>query len=56
MPLPLPDEPAVTLSHDALLVALQVQPAVAVTVTLPFPPPAAVLALFGAIEYRHPAA
>src|SRR3954452_10136832 len=35
VPLPVPFAPAVTVSHEALLIAVQVQPAGAVTVTLP---------------------
>ena len=39
VPLPDPLAPLVTVSHDALLVAVQVQPVAAVTVTAPLPPP-----------------
>jgi hypothetical protein len=34
-PLPVPDAPDVTVNHGALLVAVHVQPAPAVTVTVP---------------------
>jgi hypothetical protein len=37
-PLPLPDAPDVIVSHVALLVLVQVQPAGDVTVTVPVPP------------------
>lgn len=41
MPLPLPLEPPVTVSHDvALLAAVHAQPAGAVTLALPLPPDA----------------
>jgi hypothetical protein len=40
VPLPLPGLPEVIVSQLALLVALQLQPACAVTATLPMPPPA----------------
>jgi hypothetical protein len=38
VPLPLPLEPELTVIHEALLVAVQLQPAPAVTVTLADPP------------------
>ena len=37
-PLPLPEEPLVTVTKETLLPAVQAQPAGAVTVTLPVPP------------------
>ena len=39
VPLPLPVAPPVTCIHPALLAAVQLQPAGAVTLTLPDPPP-----------------
>jgi hypothetical protein len=41
LPLPVPLAPAVIESHDALLVAVHVHPAAAVTVTGPVAPPPA---------------
>lgn len=41
VPLPLPGDPPVTVSHDAPPDAVHVQPAAAVTPTVPGPPPAA---------------
>ncbi len=38
VPLPVPLPPAVTVIHEALLTAVQVQPTPAETLTLPFPP------------------
>ena len=38
VPLPLPDAPELTVSQDALLVAVQGHAVVAVTVTLKLPP------------------
>jgi hypothetical protein len=37
-PVPLPDAPDVTVNHVSLLVAVQAQPAAAVTATVPVPP------------------
>jgi hypothetical protein len=51
VPLPVPLLPPVTLIHDALLVAAQLQPAGAVTCTLPDPPPDATERLAGESEY-----
>jgi len=47
VPLPDPLAPLVTVSHVALLVAVHVQPAPAVTVTLPVPPAATTLCVAG---------
>ena len=44
------------LIHEALLAAVQLHPAVVVTVAEPFPPAAATVWLVGEIEYEHPAA
>ena len=41
LPEPLPVAPLVIVTHDAPLVAVQLQPAVVVTVTVPLPPPGA---------------
>ena len=41
LPEPLPDAPLVIVTHDAGLVAVQLQPAVVVTVPEPLPPLAA---------------
>ena len=41
LPEPLPVAPLEIVTHDAPLVAVQVQPAVVVTVTVPLPPPGA---------------
>jgi hypothetical protein len=38
VPLPEPDAPLITTSHDALLVAVQLQPVAEVTVKLAEPP------------------
>ena len=38
VPLPLPDEPPVTVIHDTLLTAVHAQPVLAVTLTLPVKP------------------
>jgi len=51
--LPVPLAPAVTVIQDTLLVAVHAQPAVAVTVTVADPPPAAALADVGDAEYAH---
>ena len=50
MPLPVPLAPEVTAMNELLLAAVQLQPALVVTVTLPDPPAAAKLALVGLIE------
>jgi hypothetical protein len=42
VPAPLPLAPDVTVSHAALLLAVQAQPLGAVTVTVPLPPLAAI--------------
>ena len=54
VPFPLPLEPAVTVSHDALLVVVHGQPGPAVTPTPPVPPLDGTLALVGEIETEHP--
>ena len=54
VPLPLPFAPAVTVSHDALLLAVHGHPSPAVTATLPEPPADGTLAAVGAIEIEHP--
>jgi hypothetical protein len=54
VPLPLPLPPAVTVNHDALLLAVQGHPAPAVTATPPLPPAAGTLALVGAMEIEQP--
>jgi hypothetical protein len=53
MRLPVPVEPDVTLSHDALLVVLQVQRLVVVTVTFVVSPAAGDVLLTGLIEYAQ---
>ncbi len=53
LPLPAPDAPAVTVSHDALLTAVQAQPVPAVTAVLPVPPPAAIDNVVGEIAGAH---
>ncbi len=50
MPLPEPLAPDVIVMNELLLTAVQLQPAVVVTVTLADPPAAAKLALVGLIE------
>ena len=50
MPLPEPLAPDVIVMNALLLIAVQLQPACVVTVTLPVPPPAVKLALVGSIE------
>ena len=50
MPLPEPLAPDVIVMNELLLAAVQLQPAVVVTVTLADPPAAAKLALVGLIE------
>lgn len=47
LPLPAPLEPALTVSHEALLVAVQVQELAAVTVAVVTSPPAAAVRLVG---------
>jgi hypothetical protein len=54
--LPEPVAPAVTVIHVALLTAVQVQPAVVVTVVDPLPPAAGTDWLEGEIEYVQAAA
>lgn len=54
VPLPLPFAPDVTVSHDALLLAVHEHPSAVVTVTLPEPPADGTLAAVGAIEMEHP--
>ena len=49
-PFPLPLAPEVTVSHAALLLAVQAQPVPLDTVTVPVPPAAAIEALLGLIE------
>jgi hypothetical protein len=53
-PLPVPAAPEVIVSHDVLLDAVQLQPAPAVTVILPAPPPDPTDAVSGAIVNAHP--
>jgi hypothetical protein len=50
VPLALPDDPLVMVSHDWSLPAVQLQPEVVVTDTLPFAPPAPALAEVGDTE------
>ncbi len=50
VPLPFPDAPDVIVSQDVLLIAIQAQPAGAVTVTVLLAPAASGKALEGAIE------
>ncbi len=54
VPLPLPFAPDVTVSHDALLLAVHGHPSAVVTATLPEPPADGTLAAVGAIEMEHP--
>jgi hypothetical protein len=49
-PFPLPLAPAVTVTHPALLLAVQAQPLPADTATVPVPPVAAIGELVGLIE------
>jgi hypothetical protein len=57
VPLPLPDVPPVIASQSALFdVAVQAQPAAAVTVTDPAPPGVSTFAAIGAIVNEHGAA
>ena len=53
-PGPEPLAPAVTVIHIAPLTAVHVQPAPAVTVTDPVPPPTTIGVDAGAIEMVHP--
>src|SRR6185436_751960 len=53
VPFPLPLAPPVMVSHDALLVAVQPQPAGAVTLTLPMPAARPKSAWVGLIAYVH---
>ncbi len=53
MPLPLPVEPLVMVIHPALVAAVQLQPAAAVTVTIPEPAADVRLADPGEIVGRH---
>ena len=55
VPLPLPVAPAVTVIHDALLAAVQVQPVAAVTVIVAVPLADDGLADVGAIVGAHDA-
>jgi hypothetical protein len=52
-PLPVPELPAVMVSHGALLDAVQPHPAPAVTGTLPVNPAEEMLAVIGEIEVEH---
>jgi hypothetical protein len=54
-PLPLPLEPPVTLIQSALLAAVHVQPAAAVTPTVPEPPSPGTLVLVEERAYEQPA-
>ena len=51
VPLPLPLAPPVTVIHEALLVAVQAQPASAVTATAPVLPAGPYVARVGEMEY-----
>ena len=53
VPFPLPLAPDVTVIHDAAGIAVQAHDDAAVTVTVPFPPPAAIFALVGAMLTVH---
>jgi hypothetical protein len=53
VPLPEPEAPPVTVSHDALLVAVQVQPAGACIAKLPEPPAVAAVAEPGESAKEH---
>jgi hypothetical protein len=53
-PLPLPLEPPVTLIQSALLAAVHVQPASAVTPTVPEPPSPGTLVLLAESAYEQP--
>lgn len=52
-PLPVPDAPAVTVSHVTLLVAVHVQPAPTVTAAVPEPPDEGIVALAGEMDAVH---
>src|SRR5262245_39312157 len=55
LPLPLPDAPAVTVSHGALLAAVQPQPLAALTaIVVPAPPAAAAVCDVGLMAYEQP--
>ena len=56
VPVPLPLPPAVIVIHEALLCAVQLQPAVVCTVVDPVPPPVAAALVVGAIVNEHAAA
>jgi hypothetical protein len=57
VPLPLPDAPLVTVSHEALLAAIQAHPSGAVTATVsPVAPSAGADCAVGATPTAHPAA
>lgn len=56
LPEPVPLAPVRMVTHDALLVAVQLQPAPAVTITVPMPPEAARDWLAGEIVNEHGAA
>ncbi len=51
--MPLPELPVVIVSHEALLVAVQAQPAPAVTGTLPVEAVAPTLAVIGEIDVEQ---
>lgn len=53
-PLPLPVDPAVMVSHEVLLDAVQLQPALVVTATLPVAAAAGTEPLSGEIANEHP--
>ena len=53
VPLPVPDAPAVTVTHVTLLVAVHSQPVSAVTATEPVPPAEGTDWLVGVIAYVH---
>jgi hypothetical protein len=55
-PLPVPDDPAVTVIHEAFDTAVHAQPPPAVTFVLPSPPPAAKSTVDGDSEKPHGAA
>ena len=54
-PLPLPAAPLLMPSHDAPLDAVHAQPVAVVTLVVPLPPPAAMLAEVGEIVCAHAA-
>jgi|SRR6476659_2863927 len=55
-PVPVPLEPDVTVSHDALLLAVHAQPSVAVIVTEPVPPANGSDWVFPESAYEHESA